>query len=1642
MYGFDVDGEVPDVEYVDFEPCGIKVWPPAMLTDGLTSLDEAEAYGNLLVDRVTVPRNHVLGATHAHCDTMRVLGESELLGITRLDICRPDVAPEIMQGLGSIDHVSFLSCVDKNSAALNRARITVGKPPFENDRAISRFLAEYGIAIDSGANMSLTNNPALVHGIRRAPCNVGTVGSTVTINKAGTWHAQALTTRGGTVRMPQSEVFINDSPDAPSVLGIHAFRQEHRDRVDGCTDLTNAQVAAGMAPWLSIDDEELLLVKHEDLLYMIVIPLDDDAAARQHYSAFSACMLTDVLSSRGRPSLEEIVFQADGAVPRDLPRTPLPTHSPQDITDTEFTLSRTSVRAADDTALALREADLADHIAHVEQTLGIYHKETESALESRALATTRTRARILESQTADAQQASAATHRQQPVAPATPTAPLSPPQAPPSTHNEDDSLELWEFSYESDDAHSNGDPSDAGGADVDGDVNRTAYSDVDAPDAGGGASVLSDSIRQAPHTSQGNDPGGLSLADLSISSISAPDAPLEQSHAETEASRMSSQAGSLTQRRRLRIDRTPIYLHHLQMAHASAEVVRRTLEMRGVVAFDDDGSTHPFHCDSCAIASTKMQHRGGLLGLQHDMEIQNPGTHISIDVFYLAEVQSLTGVTKALVYVETKSRFYGVAPYSLDPHAEDRYQLGGTILRVILNIRRLSQSTLPIVVHSDLALDEYNAWTEEQTTLLGAVQFLGAAHHSNSNAIAERAIQTLRAMARYQILHGGLPSPFSFIAFKMSAEIYNDLVGKDGLTPRQRLTGQPNLDRSRFDRVMGQLGFAHIPTNKDKQAARGRPVVYIGRGALVNQCGYLVWCPVTMKAFATPSVRYPRTAPHDMRFPYLEGLFLFLAKEAREQIRRPHAWVQPIEQILPSGEPVSDLLDPPRVVRRPAESGKGFDLGEVSGCRYAPGAPGTADDLLFQVTWQVKKGRGGRGTKHEWYNYEELAPLLIDDSGVELIVNFAWQHPIEAEQLMTDATGNGTMLYAGRHDAAKRAQTRSAQTARAPAPPSQPAATTRPTAPSTPSHRPTPADEQEPAHQPEAWLPGRLNETTWTHIRHALRDAKTDEEREKWREAASKELRRVIEEKKALKWCVQRPGDIGPMRLSLPCKIKVRGDLHGGTKEIVYKVRCVAGASKKEIEGKAGEPPGGWDCFSATVSHEDLLLFFAIAAELGLELYGIDVQGAYLEASAQRENLVFEAPEGLTPPPGCNCLRATKAIYGWAEAGKWWKDHLEDILQKLGFAAGDRNKTWWYRKSSSGFIMLATVVDDLAAAVSSTPVWEAFRAEIEVYLPIDNDVLTSFIGIDIMYDRSKGVLKLSQKFLIEVAMERGGINSACRKYMTPMAVDTKVSVSDCPAAPEPSDVLLMQRLLGTLQYISLCRPDIKKAINSLARVASNPSKEHVQMCLRVVKYLAHTRDLPLVFSKGDWTAPDGTVVPSGQMVCFVDASFGDSHEAERMRSRTGFMHMRAGAAFQAKSRLQSLTAGSSCQAEVVALYEAGTDIQGSLQNLIRIEIPHLTPVWMLEDNSSCISVMSASGSGRNSRHYLIKYFYISDLCNDGTLLLRKVDTRHQLADGLTKDLERETFERHRYYYMGHHALSDAELEAFHIHRYTPESTQG
>jgi hypothetical protein len=454
--------------------------------------------------------------------------------------------------------------------------------------------------------------------------------------------------------------------------------------------------------------------------------------------------------------------------------------------------------------------------------------------------------------------------------------------------------------------------------------------------------------------------------------------------------------------RNLRVSKISMIEWHSILGHCSARTVRATLAARGFRAFDDHSGSSPFHCHSCAIANAQKTHRGGRLGMQRDKETDKHGELVCVDVLHLGEYESLTGIVK-LLWVDKKSGMCGVAPYTLNPHDSARYQLGGVILRVILEVRRLSGIATTISVHSDLAKDEVNLFTEEQLAAMGAIQFQGAAYHSNSNPLAEVMIRILRTKARAMAIQGGLPPQFTVILLKQAAELFNDSVGDDGKSPRQRMTGAAKPYACPFDTTPGRLGTAYRTNNKgSKQDARGHVVIYLGRGSLVRQVGFMVYDPVGMRVFVTPSVRFATGPFETQRFPYMEGLWTAIAKLAKRELMSTTENVQPYDVVLPNGSYVWEYIEPGRKVMARSTSGRGYDVGTVVTARYTVIGPGR--DLYFGVKWEGECER----EREKWYDYAELCKILVDDSEVESLINFATASPKVAHEIMSDAARFGS----------------------------------------------------------------------------------------------------------------------------------------------------------------------------------------------------------------------------------------------------------------------------------------------------------------------------------------------------------------------------------------------------------------------------------------------------------------------------------------------------------------------------------------------------------------------------------------------------------------------------------------------------------
>jgi hypothetical protein len=84
-----------------------------------------------------------------------------------------------------------------------------------------------------------------------------------------------------------------------------------------------------------------------------------------------------------------------------------------------------------------------------------------------------------------------------------------------------------------------------------------------------------------------------------------------------------------------------------------------------------------------------------------------------------------------------------------------------------------------------------------------------------------------------------------------------------------------------------------------------------------------------------------------------------------------------------------------------------------------------------------------------------------------------------------------------------------------------------------------------------------------------------------------------------------------------------------------------------------------------------------------------------------------------------------------------------------------------------------------------------------------------------------------------------------------------------------------RELIGSLLYLSVCtRPDIAYAVGALSRYMSVPTTDHWRAAMGILRYLADTRDLGIVFGKGG-------LIPEG----YVDADYAGELDPVGVRSQ-------------------------------------------------------------------------------------------------------------------------------------------------------------
>ena len=416
-----------------------------------------------------------------------------------------------------------------------------------------------------------------------------------------------------------------------------------------------------------------------------------------------------------------------------------------------------------------------------------------------------------------------------------------------------------------------------------------------------------------------------------------------------------------------------------------------------------------------------------------------------------------------------------------------------------------------------------------------------------------------------------------------------------------------------------------------------------------------------------------------------------------------------------------------------------------------------------------------------------------------------------------------------------------------------------------------------------------------------------------------------------------------------------------------------------------------------------------------------------------------------------------KALQGFPEAGALWERMINDILlNKMGFRLTTHERNLYVGEIDGQEVLVCRQVDDFASGAAHEATAKRFldvlRSHVEAEyhgmgIPSAKGVYERYNGVDV-YQTADYVKIGCESYLDRVFQTHGwdAPKSSKPDPSQPLATSTVESLQRLEGPPEKSvEAKLLEKrhgfsyrnLLGELMYAYvLCRLDIAYSICFLARFSTSPHSHHFTALRHVCKYLRAHKDwgiiyhrpaplldlprVPLPLLDEDPNLPAFPAFPRHQLVGILDAAHATDFRTRR--SVTGLLILFGGAAIAYKSRLQSLVATSSTEAEFYAAVFCA-----KLAKYFRFVLQELrglaegpTPLYI--DNEAALNVINERRPTPRARHVEIQHFAIQEWRAAGDIIMRHLPGVINSSDALTKAVTTVLHHRHSRRAMGHYKI--------------------
>ena len=448
-----------------------------------------------------------------------------------------------------------------------------------------------------------------------------------------------------------------------------------------------------------------------------------------------------------------------------------------------------------------------------------------------------------------------------------------------------------------------------------------------------------------------------------------------------------------------------------------------------------------------------------------------------------------------------------------------------------------------------------------------------------------------------------------------------------------------------------------------------------------------------------------------------------------------------------------------------------------------------------------------------------------------------------------------------------------------------------------------------------------------------------------------------------------------------------------------------------------------WDTYAPVVTWQTVRFFLILSVLLGWQSRQLDFVMAYPQAPAEMP-LYMRLPQGYKRngiTRKTHALKLLRNVYGQKQARRVWNKFMDHGMREIGFKPSQFDPCLYYWGSVVFLVYIDNCIVFGPSDQSIDQVVQDLRACSRQFTVDDQGNVGDFLGIQVQ-KQDDGSILLTQPQLIDSIIKDLHLQSSSNGKKTP-SVTTNQLHKDTDG-PEMMPDFHYRSIIGKLNFLEKStRPDISVSEHQCTRFSENPRKSHAKAVKRIGRNLLHTRDKSLIIRPHDlW-----------QFDCWVDADFidnwrkCDAHvDPMTSKSRSGWLLRFAGAPITWASKMQTITAMSTTEAEYIALSTSLREVipmMGMLQEPREhgLKMDYLPPkvhCTVFEDNSGALELARLPKICPSTKHINQSYHHFREHVERQDVSIQATPTEDQLADILTNPLPEPSFTRHRKAIMG------------------------